>query len=85
MNTVKLPKTSAIGLNISGFFGNAVTLLHVFWGRTAFENIGRIIAADELRYSAGFVRISLNPRTRRTQMWNHRSNRCSAILYRLRL
>jgi len=32
MNTVELPKTSAIGLNISGFFGNAVTLFARFLG-----------------------------------------------------
>jgi hypothetical protein len=30
MKTVELPKTSAIGLNISGFFGNAETLFPGF-------------------------------------------------------
>jgi hypothetical protein len=32
MNTVELPKTSAIGLNISGFFGCVVTLFAAFRG-----------------------------------------------------
>jgi hypothetical protein len=32
MNTVELPKTSAIGLNISGFFGCVVTLFAGFLG-----------------------------------------------------
>jgi hypothetical protein len=32
MNTVELPKTSAIGLNISGFFGCVVTLFAGFPG-----------------------------------------------------
>jgi hypothetical protein len=52
METLKLPKTSAIGLNISGFFGCAATLFQVFCGCAAFENICRANSDDAMQNSA---------------------------------
>jgi hypothetical protein len=51
---VKLPKTSAIGLNISGFFGYAETLLQVFCGCTALENTRSDSSVAAMRYLAEF-------------------------------